>query len=311
MYFLENPPQKTFRIQGDTPYLRHPSERHIAGLVLKEPGTFFVMKPEYGEAFDKDFVNALVDKIEVNDDDPEDVRRMKEEVELVKKEIAAVCRKEGKTPSEVMNEQAAAMFELGRYQRDLEAELDEIEANVHPIWELKDVESVSLPNPAGDFKNHKGDVGGAIVDSDSLPALLLAPEEGWAVVNVAALSKGYPLADVLASRVRKELLRDFALAGGCAFMSRSQIVLRGDMRSPRDLESIQEVSYGVEALMTLEWMLPYYAVMPWRQATYKKACREGWAPAPTNDVQKAIWDKVHAMPTEPIKIKPEEKKTEK
>ena len=44
---------------------------------------------------------------------------------------------------------------------------------------------------------------------------------------------------------------------------------------------------------------------------YKTACREGWAPAPTNDVQKAIWDKVHAMPTEPIKIKPEEKKTEK
>ena len=129
VYFLENPPQKTFRIQGDTPYLRHPSERHIAGLVLKEPGTFFVMKPEYGEAFDKDFVNALVDKIEVNDDDPEDVRRMKEEVELVKKEIAAVCRKEGKTPSEVMNEQAAAMFELGRYQRDLEAELDRIYDN--------------------------------------------------------------------------------------------------------------------------------------------------------------------------------------
>ena len=129
VYFLENPPQKTFRIQGDTPYLRHPSERHIAGLVLKEPGTFFVMKPEYGEAFDKDFVNALVDKIEVNDDDPEDVRRMKEEVELVKKEIAAICRKEGKTPSEVMNEQAAAMFELGRYQRDLEAELDRIYDN--------------------------------------------------------------------------------------------------------------------------------------------------------------------------------------
>ena len=24
---------------------------------------------------------------------------------------------------------------------------------------------------------------------------------------------------------------------------------------------------------------------------------------PTNDVQKAIWDKVHAIPTEPLKIK--------
>ena len=194
---------------------------------------------------------------------------------------------------------------------EFKAALDEIEANVHPIWELKDVAEVSLPNPAADIKNHKGDVGVAIVDADSLPALLLAPEEGWAVVNVAALSKGNPSADVLASRVRKELLRGFALAGGCAFMSRSQIVLRGDIRSPRDLDSIQEDSYGVEALMTLERMLPYYGVMPWKQATYKKACREGWAPAPTNEYQKAIWDKVHAMPTEPIKIKPEEKKTER
>ena len=186
---------------------------------------------------------------------------------------------------------------------DLKAVLDKIENTIHPIWDIKDVDSVSLPNPAGDFKRHQGDVGVAIVESDSLPSLLLAPEEGWAVVNVAALSKGDPAPDVLAARVRRELLRGFALAGGCTFMSRSQIVLRGDIRSPRDLDSIQEESYGVEALMTLERTLPYYGVMPWKQATYKKACREGWAPAPTNEYQKAIWDKVHEIPTDPIKIK--------
>ena len=43
-------------------------------------------------------------------------------------------------------------------------------------------------------------------------------------------------------------------------------------------------------------------------SSYLKACQEGWAPAPTNEYQKAIWDKVHAMPTAPIKIKPETKK---
>ena len=148
----------------------------------------------------------------------------------------------------------------------------------------------------------------ARVDSDTLPALLLAPEEGWAVVNVAALSKGNPSADVLASRVRKELLRGFALAGGCTFMSRSQIVLRGDIRSPRDLDSIQEDSYGVEAIMTLEKTLPYYGVMPWKQSTYTKACKEGWAPAPTNEFQKAIWDKVHEPPATPMKIEFDPKK---
>ena len=152
VYFLEHPPQKTFKVQGDTPYLRHPSERHIAGLVLKEPGTFFVMKPEYGESFDKDFINALVDKIEIYDDDPEDVKRMKREVEEVKKEIAAICRKEGKTPSEVMNEQATAMFELGRYQRDLEAELDKI----YDSPDLTDAEVDDFCKAANKLLENKG-----------------------------------------------------------------------------------------------------------------------------------------------------------
>ena len=59
-----------------------------------------------------------------------------------------------------------------------------------------------------------------------------------------------------------------------------------------------------------DYMKPL-GVLPAQRATYLKACEEGWAPAPTNDVQKAIWEKVHAMPTEPLKIKPETKKQEK
>ena len=152
VYFLEHPPQKTFKVEGDTPYLRHPSERHIAGLVLVEPGTFFVMKPEYGEAFDKDFLNALMDKIEIYDDDPEDVKRVKEEVELAKKEISATCRREGKVPSEIMNEQAAAMFELGRYQRDLEEELDKIYDNP----DLQDAEVDDFFKAANKLLESKG-----------------------------------------------------------------------------------------------------------------------------------------------------------
>ena len=47
---------------------------------------------------------------------------------------------------------------------------------------------------------------------------------------------------------------------------------------------------------------------PTRIASYKKACQEGWAPAPTNDVQKAIWEKVHAVPATPMKIEFDPKK---
>ena len=30
--------------------------------------------------------------------------------------------------------------------------------------------------------------------------------------------------------------------------------------------------------------------------------QQGWAPAPTNEVQQAIWDKVHQIPDKPITI---------
>ena len=44
-------------------------------------------------------------------------------------------------------------------------------------------------------------------------------------------------------------------------------------------------------------------VSPTRKGTYEAAVKQGWAPAPTNDIQKAIWDKVHQLPTKPIQIK--------
>jgi hypothetical protein len=30
------------------------------------------------------------------------------------------------------------------------------------------------------------------------------------------------------------------------------------------------------------------------RTTYRLAVKEGWAPAPTNDIQRAVWDKVKA-----------------
>lgn len=41
---------------------------------------------------------------------------------------------------------------------------------------------------------------------------------------------------------------------------------------------------------------------------YSRACREGWAPFPTNAVQKAFWEKFHAIPDKPIKIEFDPKK---
>lgn len=138
VYFLEHPPVREFKVKGRTDYLRHPSERQIAGVALVEPGTFFVVKPEFGESFDRDFQNSLTEEIDINDDDSDETRAVKEGVTNLKREIAEICKREGKKPSEVMNEHAASMYELGQYQRELETELDRIHMN--PEYSDKDVE---------------------------------------------------------------------------------------------------------------------------------------------------------------------------
>lgn len=183
-----------------------------------------------------------------------------------------------------------------------------VEKQIRPTWEAKDVENVSLVNPKADIRLANGNLGVAIVDAPEMPALVTAPEDGWAIVNVRALAAGNPTAEVLAARTRKEVLRAFALVSGCTFMARGQVVMRDDIRVPGDLDIIKDESYGVDALAAMERKMPLYGVTPWYETTYRKACEEGWAPAPTNEFQKAIWDKVHAMPAEPIKIAPETKK---
>lgn len=184
---------------------------------------------------------------------------------------------------------------------DLKPALDEIEESVAPLWELKDVEGVKLVNPAEDIRKAGGKVGVVLAESPDVPALLVAPEAGWAVVNVTPLKDGAS-AEQLAHRVRVELLRAFALAGGCSFLTRDALVLRPDVRVASDLDLVKEVSYGVDAKFGLSRGLQNYGVTPWKRASYRQACKEGWAPSPTNDVQKKIWDKAHQLPTKPITI---------
>lgn len=129
IYFLEHPVKQTFKTPNPFHFLSHPSERDIASLAKVEPGTFFLMQPTYGEAFDNDFINAMLDKIEYSDDDTDEVREAKATVTELKKELAKQCKEEGRKPSEIMNEFAKTLYDLGQYQRQLENELNELHEN--------------------------------------------------------------------------------------------------------------------------------------------------------------------------------------
>lgn len=144
-----------------------------------------------------------------------------------------------------------------------------------------------------------------MVDDASLPGFLVAPEERWAQVNVAPLRDG----DVN-ERAKKQLVRAFCYLCGAA-SSQYPGTLLDAIESPRQLDGAPN-AIPSDVLMRFPGYLSSLGITPYTEMTYRKACKLGLAPMPTNDFQKAIWQKIHSEkergPTNPIKIAPPAKK---
>ena len=192
-------------------------------------------------------------------------------------------------------------------EQNLRTAMAVIDKMLYVRMNLVNLEGVKIDGIKAELDKAGSALGVAVVDDGGLPTVLTAPETGWAIVNVAALAKDAPASDVLAARTRKELLRAFALIGGCSNMVRGPMIM-GNVSALSDLDNLKIESYGADAVMAIRNYLPGRGVVPWHQTTYRKACQEGWALAPTNEVQKRIWDKVHAIPQKPIKIEYNEKR---
>ncbi|MBR5548305.1 MAG: hypothetical protein IKU71_01115 [Kiritimatiellae bacterium] len=155
-----------------------------------------------------------------------------------------------------------------------------------------------------DFKNPKieGELSLYIIDDPDMPMSLVAPEGRWAFVNVAPLAKGRgEKVQFLEARVRKEIARVAGiLFGGIGSNYRGNLMSL--VTSPEDLDKRDSEKIPADVMMRSSGFLLGLGVRPFRHTTYRKACQEGWAPAPTNEVQKAIWDETRQLPTKPIKI---------
>ena len=135
-----------------------------------------------------------------------------------------------------------------------------------------------------------------VIADTAAPTLLVAPEDKWAKVNVAKL-RGEHIKDW----TEKELLRAFVfLCGGVS--SPYQEKLCDFIGDPRQLDAINDCAISLDLMMRINAYLPQMGINPDVEATYEKACQEGWAPQPTNDVQTAIWKKYHTIPDKPITI---------
>ena len=144
-------------------------------------------------------------------------------------------------------------------------------------------------------------------DLDRKERVLLAPESYWVSVNVKSLAADKPPKAILADRFEKEVRRAFAFVCGGTCGTESGGICR-IVNSLSDLDAIPGLDFALDVEARIVNNMNETEVKPYRIAKYSEAVQEGWAPAPTNEFQKAIWDSVRALPAKPMKIEYDPKK---
>lgn len=173
-------------------------------------------------------------------------------------------------------------------------------------------EKATAGEPEALRKASKAEFAIIITDEPGKPATLIAPEERWAVVNVAKYDAGLKSIeerkDIYNQRCAKAGLKAFMLlcgGGGSRFPGHVAVATKiPDLDLAHD-----QVPYDIQ--QGIKSYLKECGVTPRLISTYQRACMEGWAPAPTNDIQKAFYEQAKADkekgPTNPIKIVPPKK----
>ena len=162
-----------------------------------------------------------------------------------------------------------------------------------------EAEDVGVDTAAAEKRKLNAQIVVFIVDSKTLPMSLIALEECWAIMNVR------PLVDsadktLAAHRAKNEFARVLGILCGGASSQFPSAIMNG-VSKPADLNGCTD-ELPVDVTAKIPQYLEKRGVKGERLTSYQKACREGWAPEPTNDVQRALWNEVRQLPTKPIKI---------
>lgn len=151
-----------------------------------------------------------------------------------------------------------------------------------------------------------------VIDDPKEPTMLLAPEDHWGKVNVAKLVDDLPgegaKVKFFGSRARKMIAKALSiLCGGGASSFPGNIMNAATLR---DLDAVEEQIPVDQADKYMKY-LARLGVTRKEMVTYYRACKEGWAPAPTNDIQRRVWEKTYDEkekgPANAIRITPPNK----
>ena len=110
-----------------------------------------------------------------------------------------------------------------------------------------------------------------------------------------------PAPEKVALRGRKVFARAMTLTMGSPYSDN----IASPMQTVNGLEALDRMAVDSVFIMDCNAMLGHLGrlgVTQDRYTTYRRACQEGWAAAPTNKWQQAVWDEVRALPKKPLKL---------
>ena len=173
-------------------------------------------------------------------------------------------------------------------------------SKVRGVETWAEAESVSVATANALRKLNNAQFAVFIVDDPALPMSLIAVEEGWAIMNIRALGDDKTKDELLRHRAKNEFARVYGiLCGGASSQFKSQIM--NPISKPSDLNGCTD-ELPVDVTAKIPMYLEGRGVKSEQLIPYRRAVQEGWAAAPTNDVQNAIWEEIRALPAKPIKI---------
>ena len=140
-----------------------------------------------------------------------------------------------------------------------------------------------------------------IIDDAALPFRIFSDESNWAILNLAFLHEGEPKPEVFETRVEKMLWRTLARALQVGSVANTPSVLQ-PFKTLKELDANTATRPSPEGYNAFIDNAKAYGIGTISIASYRDACHKGWAPYPTNEVQKAIWDEIRQLPSKPIKI---------
>ncbi len=176
-------------------------------------------------------------------------------------------------------------------------------ANIRPLVERMQLNGRKPFDFARELRKTRTDAAAIAVfyeGSADDPIEAVFPMERFTLVNVAP----YMTKDkvVFRHRMNAVLWRAFVFTAGGISTSTYDCVMK-NITSAKDVDALTApVACPTFVQGIANAAKKDFGFATCRRGTYEKACQEGWAQPPTNDVQKAIWERVRAIPDKPIKI---------